>query len=82
MANGLIPVDFNNLPAAPVVDDGVFDDMSKGADFLHRLQLFGKGKMIDTGKIKPGHYGIPLAGGDVIDLGNRVDVLPIAWRPN
>jgi len=58
-----------------------FDDLSKGADFLGRLQVFGKGKYVDKGLIKPGHYGIPISADEVIDLGPSVDILPIARRP-
>jgi hypothetical protein len=83
MSTGLIPVDFTKLPAAtgPGIDDEVFAEMSKGSDFLSRLQLAGKGKFVDTGKIKPGHYGIPQSGGEIIDLGNRIDLIALAWRP-
>ena len=81
MSNALVPIDFNQLPAAPVMDEETFNDVAKGADYLQRLQLVGKGKFIDKGKIKPGHYGVPLPGDEIIDLGNRVDILALAWRP-
>jgi hypothetical protein len=58
-----------------------FDDLAKGADFLGRLQLFGKGKYVDKGLVRPGHYGIPVSADECIDLGASVDILPLARRP-
>lgn len=44
--------------------------------FLPRIQFYSKGNE----KIAPGHWGIPLAAGKVVDLGAQIDVLPIARR--
>jgi hypothetical protein len=79
--NALATLDFNQLPATSIGSMETFDELSQGADFLGRLQLFGRGKMIDKGLIKPGHWGIPVSADEVIDLGPRVDILVLARRP-
>lgn len=84
MSNELVPFDpsiLNQLPATSMGSDETFDEISKGADFLGRLQLFGRGKYIDKGLIRPGRWGVPESADDVIDLGAEVDVLPLARRP-
>lgn len=49
--------------------------------FLQRLQLVTKGRYVELGKIKPGHYGVPQQGGDEIaDLGPQIDILPLNVR--
>jgi hypothetical protein len=68
----------NQLPSTQVGSD---DELAKGADFLGRLQLFTKGKAIDKGHIRPGHYGIPEAADEITDLGDNIDVLVLARRP-
>lgn len=70
----------NQLPSTQLGSDDSFDDLAKGAEFLPRMQLYTKGKAIDTGKIKPGHYGIP-DGDDITDLGDTIDVIVLARRP-
>lgn len=73
-------VDLSQLPSTQLGSDADFAELSKGGDFLGRLQLFGKGKPIDRGLIKPGHYGVP-DGDEIVDLGNTIDVIPLARRP-
>lgn len=81
MSNELTTVKIN-LPSNLSTDMALFDDMAKGADFLPRLQLITSGKYVNKGKISPGHWGVPLVGGeDIEDLGTVIDVLVIAWRP-
>jgi len=48
---------------------------------LNGQQLFTKGEAIDTGRIRPGHWGIPEGESEIIDLTDSVDVLPLARRP-
>lgn len=67
------------LPSTEIAAD--YDDLAKGGAFLQRLQLFTKGKPIDKGLIKPGHYGVPVSEDEVIDLGETVDLIPLARRP-
>lgn len=58
--------------------DDAFRRVSEG-DFFPKLRLYTKGQAVDNAKISPGHYGIPNGSADVeADLGNRVDVLPLA----
>ncbi len=68
------------LPAlAPSLD--VFKEIAQSSSFLQRIQLYTKGKAIDTGAIQPGHYGIPVGDDTIDDLGNEIDVIPMTWRP-
>jgi hypothetical protein len=43
--------------------------------WLPRIQLVTKGKFVDKGLIKPGHYGVPTADGGILDLGESIDIL-------
>ena len=71
-----------NLPAVNAAALESLDEVAKGSDFLSRIQLITKGKYVDEGKITPGRWGIPQTGGDEIeDLGDKIDVIPIAFRP-
>ena len=79
--NELVQMDLSQLPSTQVGGDDVYTDLAKGADFLPRLQLFTKGKAIDKGLIRPGHYGIPESAEDITDLGDTIDVLLLARRP-
>jgi len=79
--NALTPFTGCNLPA--VSDDVLeqIDEVSQGSDFLPRIQLIGKGKYVDTGKIGPGRWGVPQTGGEeIIDLGDTIDVIPLDAR--
>jgi hypothetical protein len=58
-----------------------FDELTKGGDYLGRLQLYTKGKAVNKKLIPPGHYGIPESDTEVTDLGDCVNVLPLARRP-
>lgn len=49
-------------------------------EFLPRIQLVTKGKYVDKGKITPGHYGVPEGDDDITDLGESIDILPLAVR--
>ncbi len=79
--NQLVPVDFTQLPATTMGTDEGFNELAKGVDFLCRLQLFSKGKVINKGLIAPGNWGIPESDDQVTDLGKTVDVVPFARRP-
>jgi len=75
----LIPLDLAQLPSTEIAAD--YDSLTQGVDFLSRVQLFTKGKAIDKGLIRPGHYGIPVSDDEIIDLGSEIDVIPLARRP-
>jgi len=80
--NALMPFAGCNLPAVSedTIDD--IDAVATASEFLPRIQLISKGKYVNTGKISPGNWGIPLAGGeDITDLGNKIDVIPLEGRP-
>lgn len=82
MSNDLIPFDANALPSTELVSDEQLQELSKGTDYLQRIQLITKGKYVDTGKISPGRYGIPQPGGEeILDLGPEIDILPLCVRP-
>lgn len=74
------PKRFDQLPSTSVASDN-YDDLTKGADFLQRIQLYTKGKAIDKGLIPPGQYGVPQSDDDITSLGNSIDILPLARRP-
>lgn len=48
--------------------------------FLKRLQLVTKGKLVDKGLVKPGHWAIPISDEEATDLGPTVDILVLAVR--
>lgn len=68
------------LPSCGVGFD-VFETLTKGSEFLQRLQLFTKGRMIDKGVIGSGRYGVPQGEDEVLDLSAEIDIIPFAWRP-
>lgn len=73
--------DFSNLPCT-LISPAELKRIAQPTEYLARIQLFTKGKAIDEGLIKPGHYGIPQTGGDdVTDLGAEIDVMVFALRP-
>ncbi len=76
----LVPANFNQLPATQLGSDDQFMELAKSTEFLARLQLYTKGKAINKGQVKPGHYGIP-EGEEVIDLGDQIDLVVLARRP-
>ena len=45
------------------------------------MQLYTKSKANLKGLIPTGHYGIPESDEEIIDLGDSVDLLPLARRP-
>jgi len=81
MSNELVPVDLSQLPSTQLGSDDAFADLAKGGDFLARLQLYSKGSAVDQQLIAPGHWGIPESAEDITDLGESIDVLPLARRP-
>ena len=76
----LVLVNLDQLPSTQVGTDEQFNDLAKSADYIGRLQLFTKGKAVNKGQVRPGHYGIP-EGEEVIDLGDTIDIVPLAKRP-
>jgi len=54
--------------------------MSQGIDFLRRIQLYSRGKNVDKGLVRGGHFGTPVASDKINDLGAAVDVLVLEVR--
>ncbi len=77
----LVPVDLTQLPSTQLGTDDQFADLAKSADYLGRLQLFTKGKAINRKLVGPGNYGIPESDEEVLDLGDCIDIIPLARRP-
>ena len=76
----LVPVNLDQLPSTQIGSDDQFADLAKSADYLGRLQLFTKGKAVNKRLVGPGNYGIP-TGEEVDDLGDTIDIIPLARRP-
>lgn len=72
----------NMLPSVAIETLDTLDEVAKGSEFLPRIQLITKGKYVDEGKIPPGRWGVPQSGGiDIEDLGDKIDVIPLGYRP-
>ena len=74
-------MNLDQLPSTQIGSDDQFADLAKSADFIGRLQLFTKGKAINKKLVGPGNYGIPESDEEVIDLGDTIDIIPLARRP-
>lgn len=81
MSTELATLDLTQLPSTQLGTDEAYTELAKGGDFLKYIKLYGKGKDVDKGKIRPGHWGIPESEDEIIDLGDSIDVLPLARRP-
>jgi len=80
--NELIPFGVEQLPSTVLATDTELQELTKGTDYLQRIQLVTKGKYVDTEKISPGCYGVPQPGGeDILSLGSEIDILPLVVRP-
>ena len=76
----LVPVNLDQLPSTQIGSDDQFAELAKSADYLGRLTLFTKGKAVNRKLVGPGNYGIP-NGEEVDDLGDTIDIIPLARRP-
>jgi hypothetical protein len=75
----LIPV-FDALPTQ-IGSDEQFLALAKGTEYLRRLQLYTKGKAVNRKLVEPGNYGIAIDEDTVDDLGDQIDIIPLARRP-
>lgn len=58
-----------------------FDDVVESTSFFRRVQLFGsKSAAVTEDKILKRHFGIP-DGEDIIDLGESLQAIPLAYLP-
>jgi hypothetical protein len=53
---------------------------AKDTGYTLSLELYAKGEAVNRGLVRPGNYGIP-DGEKVIDLGDSIDIIPLARRP-
>jgi hypothetical protein len=79
--NSLATIDLSQLPSTRLGSDEALADLAKSTGYLAYLKLFTKGEAIDTGKIPPGHWGLPQNDNSILDLGDSIDVMPLACRP-
>lgn len=77
----LVPMNAEQLPSTQLGTDEQFADLARSADFLGRLQLYTKGKAVNRKLVGPGNYGIPESDEKVKDLGDAIDIIPLARRP-
>lgn len=82
MSNALATTDFSQIPttSAVQVPDAMYAKMATAGGFLRRLTLYGKQDVVLKGLIKPGNFGFPIGEDEITDLGNSVDLLPLARR--
>jgi len=78
--NALAVLDLDQLPSVQIGSDEDFNAIAKSSDFLGRLQLYTKGKAVNRGLVRPGHFGIP-EGEEVMDLGDSINLLVLGRRP-
>lgn len=60
--------------------DDFYGSLVPEVDPLPRLQLVTKGKWVDKGRIKSGHYAL-IENDELADLGPSIVILPLARRP-
>lgn len=71
-----------NLPTSQFADDKTFASMSSSGKYLPRIQVCGgASKIVKAKKIQLGVFGLIKSATNIIDLGERFDCLPLAWRP-
>lgn len=78
--NDLIPADVFGEVSTQVASDDDFSDLGSSG-FLRRIELKSKGVLIDSGKVGPGHYAVIKSSEEADDLGDSIEVLPLARRP-
>lgn len=81
MSNELIPADVYGDISTQVGTDDDFAGLGSSSQYLERLELKSKGALIDTGKVKPGHYAVIKSSQDADDLGDTIDILVLARKP-
>lgn len=81
MTNELAPwEDQSGLPQK--YDDKSFTDLTKLAAFIQRIQFMSpKSDICQTGKFPMNHYALVESKDNLVDIGEQVDCMPVAWRP-
>ena len=81
MTNALATLQKMKTGLATPQDDAAFDEMAQSTGFLGRVQLFGSNsKAAKKRLIQGGNWGIPVNDTTVIDLGEKIDIIPLARR--
>lgn len=80
MSNALVPLDLSQLPVQAGTDE-FFEQSARGTKFLQQVQVFSKGKFVDSGQVRPGYIGIRESKDKATELGKSIDVIPLARRP-
>ena len=80
MSNDLIPADVFGDISTQVGTDEDFADFGNSSQYLQRLELKSKGRLIDIRKVKPGHYAVVKGSDDADDLGDSIDILVLARK--
>ena len=79
MSNDLIPADVFGEVTTQLGSDEDFADLGS-SKFLQRLELKSSGQLINEGKVRPGHYAVIISSDDAVDLGDSIDIMPLARR--
>ncbi len=76
----LATVDMGALQIAGLgANTELMDELIQSSTFLGRIQLYSKGKPIDTGLISPGHFGTP-NNDEIKSFGTEIDIIPLCVR--
>ena len=81
MSTQLATIDLTQLPSTQIGGDEVYQDLAKDAGYLKYIKLCSGDKYVKRKMIEDGHFGIPRTKDEVVDLGEAVDVIPLARRP-
>ena len=77
----LVPVNLDQLPSTQIGSDDQFADLAKSADLHRPPATLHQGQGGQPQARRPGNYGIPESDEEVIDLGDTIDIIPLARRP-
>jgi hypothetical protein len=81
MSTELATIDLSQLPSTQLGSDEAFADLAKGGDYLRYIKLCSGDKFVKKKLIEDGHFGIPRAKEVIDDLGDSIDIIPLARRP-
>ena len=78
--NELATIDPTQLPSTRLGSAEDYAELTKGGDFLSTIKLCTSDKYVKKNLIPNGHFGIPRSKEEIDDLGDVIDVLPLASR--
>ena len=79
--NELATIDPTQLPSTQMGSDEDYAELTEGGEFLGSIKLCSTDKYVKRNLIPNGHFGIPRSKDDIDDLGESIDILPLASRP-